>query len=474
MAEEKKPNVIFILTDDQGYGDLSLHGHPFLKTPHIDKLAKRSVRFDNFYVSPSCSPTRAALMSGMHEFKCGVTHTIPPRQSLNKTVKILPQMLKKAGYFSGFIGKWHLNFRGDYAPFKRGFDWYARSPRGPLDHFDVVMEVNGKRKQTTGFREDVYFDEAIQFTKEAGDKPFFLYLCTYSPHTPLDAPKELFERHKGKMSDKQALYMAMIENIDDNVGKLMAYLKESGLDKDTMVILMNDNGVTTGLDVYNGGMRGSKCTIWEGGSKAFAFWHWPRKFKQHSVASLTSALDLFPTLCDYAGVEIPADIKPKLDGFSLRPLLENAENPTWEHEDRYVYHHVARWPSGMAKHHKYAMAGVRQGNYLLLRSQDCGKEECKKHSTQCTTMREVAKGGTSGVYCEGNAQYHWGVSAPGRWSLYNVKDDKACLYEISKENAEIVSKMGAAYDKWWDTTYPTMIEMGGDAKADADAESFKW
>ena len=186
-----KPNILFILTDDQGYGDISRHGHPVLDTPNMDRLHDQSVRFDNFYVSPSCSPTRAALMTGMHEFRNGVTHTLEPREHLNIEATIIPQLLKTAGYKTGFIGKWHLSDRPGYGPHERGFDWTSSNRMGPRKHFDVEMIRNGKSRQTKGFREDVYFDEAMTFIDECAGQPFFLYLCTYSPHTPLDAPPDL-------------------------------------------------------------------------------------------------------------------------------------------------------------------------------------------------------------------------------------------------------------------------------------------
>ena len=152
-AADTKPNIIFILTDDQGYGDLGRHGHPLLKTPYTDRLFDESVRFDNFYVSPSCSP-RAALMTGMHEFRNGVTHTIAPREHLNRNAILLPQLLKDAGYRTGFIGKCHLGGGKDYAPQNRGFDWVATNSGGPHAHFDP--ERNGKRKKRQGFREDLF------------------------------------------------------------------------------------------------------------------------------------------------------------------------------------------------------------------------------------------------------------------------------------------------------------------------------
>ena len=236
-AAPVKPNVIFILTDDQGYGDLSAHGHPLLKTPNFDRMHNEGVRFDNFYVSPSCSPTRAALLSGMHEFRNGVTHTRDPREHLHKDATILPQLLSKTGYRNGFIGKWHLSQSPGYAPQERGFDWCSTNSNGPLEHFDPVMIRNGKKDKVSGFREDIYFSDAMTFISESGDRPFFLYLSTYSPHTPLAVPESFIAPFRGKVDDEQAAYLGMVASLNGGVvGTLMSNfglehaIRELGLD----------------------------------------------------------------------------------------------------------------------------------------------------------------------------------------------------------------------------------------------------
>ena len=273
----KNPNIILILTDDQGYGDLNAHGHPYLKTPHINKLQSESVSFDNFYVSPSCSPTRAALFTGMHEFKNGVTHTIEPRQQLHAGAIIFPELLRAVGYRTGFIGKWHLGNKP--GPEKRGFDWCSTNAGGPHKHFDATFIRNRKRIETKGYREDVFFDEAITFIEESNENPFFCYLSTYSPHTPLAAPEKFIKPFRDAgLNDIHSTYLAMIENIDENLGRLMKFLKDSDREKETIIIMINDNGVTEGLDIYNANMRGSKCSAWEGGTRAFSFWRWPEKW----------------------------------------------------------------------------------------------------------------------------------------------------------------------------------------------------
>lgn len=467
-VEGAKPNILFILTDDQGYGDLGAHGHPLLKTPNIDKLRSESVRFEKFYVSSSCSPTRAALMTGRHEFRSGVTHTTLPREHMDSDAKILPRYLKDAGYRTGFIGKWHLGNDGPYAPDKRGFDWCSTNVGAAKVHFDPVIIRNKKREKVKGYREDILFDEAMRFMGEH-DKtpPFFCYLATYSPHAPLDAPEEFIGPFRGKVTDEQAKYLAMIANLDYNVGRILDFLKETGEEENTIVIFMNDNGVTEGLDVYNAGMRGSKCTIWQGGYRAMSFWKWPGKWQPHAVENLTAHLDVLPTLCDYAGVDVPEETAEALEGFTLRSLLESGVPQEWN-EGRLLYHHVARWPSGLAASHKYAMAAVQTSRYLLVQSHACGDPECLKHHSQCTTLRSVGKGAKRATYTKENAQFHWGVTPPGKWSLFDLENDQECSTDVADQNPELVSRLSASYDKWWDDMYPEMISKGGDMSAKAD------
>ncbi len=470
VTKVEKPNIILILTDDQGYGDLGKHGHPVLRTPNLDKMYDESVVFDNFYVSPSCSPTRAALLTGMHEFRSGVTHTLPPREHLHLDIKILPQFLAKAGYATAHIGKWHLAWDKPYAPRFRGFQWCSINVGGPQEHFNVTTVRNGKKFKTNLFRTDTYFNETMTFIEECDGKPFFCYLNTFSPHTPLGAPKELVDYYKGKgLSEKHATYLGMCENIDTNVGRLLEYLKKNDLEKNTIVIYLNDNGQTEGLDVYNANMRGCKATIWEGGSRAMSIWRWPSQWAAYKSDNLTAHLDIVPTLCEIAGAPIPADVSPKLEGFSLLPLLEAKKQISW-HDDRILYHHVGRWPNGTAAAHKYAMCAARQNHYLLLRSTDCSSEECKKYQSQCVTLRAVRKGLKTTTYTDGNAQYHWGVSPRDRWVLFDVKADPQCQKDLSKEKPEIVSKLSAAYDKWWDDMYPVMIAHNGDAGSASDTD----
>ena len=462
-AAPVKPNIIFILTDDQGYGDLSAHGHPLLKTPNFDRMHNEGVRFDNFYVSPSCSPTRAALLTGMHEFRSGVTHTREPRMRLHKDAVTLPELLKKSGYRTALIGKWHLggNTEKGYRASDRGFDLYSNVY---ADLFDGLVHHNEKlvRKVPGKFREDIYFDEAMRYIEECGDKPYFCEIATISPHTPLGAPERFIAPFRGKVSDEEATYLGMVANLDYNIGRLLDFLAKRKLDKNTIVVLMNDNGQTCGLDVYNAGMRGCKTTAWQGGSRAFSFWRWPGQWIPHRVDNLTAHLDFLPTICELTGTPLPKRLQSQLEGFSLVPLLK-AKGPLSWHDERIVFLHTGRWASGLADAHKYAKASVLQGHFILVRNRACEELACTGETRgECDGLRAVEKGSKVGTYTKANAQFHWGVTPSGRWALYDLKKDIACRNDIAEKNPERVKTMAAAYDKWWDDLYPVMIKRGGD------------
>jgi arylsulfatase A-like enzyme len=376
-----------------------------------------------------------------------------PREELWKGATTLPELLSTAGYRNGWIGKWHLSNKKGFNPEDRGFDWCSTNEGGPREHFDPVMVRNGKKSKASGYREDVYFNDAMDFIGETKGNPWFLYLSTYSPHDPLDAPEKFVAPFRGKVSDEEAKYLGMVANLDYNIGRLMAFLKEKKLDDNTIVILMSDNA----------NMRGCKATAWQGGSRTFSYWRWSGHWPAHQVDNLTAHLDFLPTLCAVAGAKIPAPLQSQLEGFSLLPVLESKAPIAW-HDDRMLYHHVARWPGGMAADHKYAMAGVRQGNYLLVSSRPCDNPKCNEetHGDQCGTLRSVEAGNKAAIYTRDNAQLHWGVTPPGHWALFDVKKDPGCQNDLAASQSRRASTMAAAYDTWWDKIYPVMVERGGD------------
>lgn len=453
-AAQTRPNILFILTDDQGYGDVGRHGNPILKTPNLDALHDQSVRFTDFCVSSSCSPTRASLMSGMFNLRTGVTHTIAPRCRMNPRLTILPQYLKAAGYTSACIGKWHLSADPATEPGQRGFDYVAGKPA----HY-----------QDGRYREDILFDEAMGFMERSAGKPFFCYLATWSPHSPLIVPDKYVEPYLGKVDVDTAKFFGMVANIDENLGRLMRWLEEKDLARETVVIFMNDNGGTYGVDTWNAGMRGCKCTAWPGGARAISFWRWPGEWKPRDVGALTAHVDVLPTLAAIAGAKL-ADAS--LDGRSLLPLLEGREDP-WFGE-RMLFQHNARWPSGMAARHKDCMVGVRWKEYLLVRSRPCDDPACVRSGvSQCGALRNVERGSDVATYTK-NAQFIWGLTPGDGWALYDVRKDPACEENLAPTSSGIADKLRQAYDRWWDAIYPEMIAAAGDAPlAQAAVEKVK-
>lgn len=432
----EKPNIIFILLDDVGYADCSINGHPILKTPNIDQLALNGVQFANFRVSPSCSPTRAALMSGKHEFMSGVTHTVSPRRLMSLKTTTIAQFLKSQDYATGLFGKWHLGEVGKYRPEHRGFD-VSVTCRGHIqdEHFDPVLEFNGQEKSCKGFREDILFDEAMKFIDTNKDRPFFCYIPTFSAHEPCKCPPEYLKRYNGNA------FYGMISNVDDNIGRLMDKLKTSGLDRNTLVVVMNDNGGTVGVDAYNAGMRGVKLTPWLGGTRAFSFWNFPGRFKQQTVNGLTGHVDFFPTIAALSGVKLPDTIANNLEGVNLLPVLEGRKQNT---PDRMIFSHNGRWPNGTALRHKYALCSVSWGNYILVHSQPCPEPTC---DDACARARKMMNSNKD-VYSN-NAAFHGFITPGADWALFDISKDLAQKQNIAKENPEIVEKMAKAYDLWW-------------------------
>ena len=236
-AKTTPPNILFILTDDQGYGDLSCHGNPILKTPHIDRIHAEGVRFADFHVSPTCAPTRSALLTGRHEFRNGVTHTILERERLTLAATTLPQILQSAGYATGIFGKWHLGDEADYQPNRRGFDEVFIHGAGGIgqsfpgscgdapqnSYFKPAILHNGSFEKTNGYCTDVFFAQATQWIESVkGKKPFYCHLATNAPHAPLVVPDENAKHYRDKTKDENAAkFFGMIENIDENIGRLL-------------------------------------------------------------------------------------------------------------------------------------------------------------------------------------------------------------------------------------------------------------
>jgi len=268
-AALQRPNIIIVMGDDVGYGDYACLGNPVIRTPGADAFYKQSVRFTDFHVSPTCAPTRAALMTGRHEFKNGVTHTIYERERLTLKATTISQVLKSAGYTTGIFGKWHLGDEPDRWPDKRGFDEMFIHGGGGIGqtfpgscgdapgntYFDPAILHNGRFEKTTGYCTDVFFQQALAWMdkQRKGRAPFFAYIPLNAAHAPLQVPDGYFERYEGKVPENTAKFYGMIENLDDNFSALLNKLKNWRMEDNTLVIFLTDNGGTVGVNVYNAG-----------------------------------------------------------------------------------------------------------------------------------------------------------------------------------------------------------------------------
>ena len=338
-----RPNIVFVITDDQGYGDLGFTGNPVVKTPHIDRLAAESSQLKDYHVAPTCSPTRAALLTGHWTDRTGVWHTVNGRSMLRENEITLGQLLKSHGYATGMFGKWHLGDNYPYRAEDRGFTEVYRHGGGGVGqtpdlwdnaYFDGRYFHNGRIVTAKGFCTDVFFAEAHRFIREqaVAKKPFLAYIALNAPHSPFHAPKKYTDLYP-QQTPELASFFGMITNIDDNVGATRALLSELGLADNTLFIFTTDNGTATGEKIFNAGMRGKKGSEYEGGHRVPLLAHWPAAgwTKPHVSDTLSHAVDIVPTLLDVTGAPTPTGLK--FDGRSIRPLLDPAsKTPTWPHE----------------------------------------------------------------------------------------------------------------------------------------------
>lgn len=336
---DQRPNVVVIMTDDQGYGDLSCHGNPVLKTPALDHLFAQSVRLTDYHVSPTCSPTRAAFLTGRWSNRTGVWHTIMGRSMLRDQEVTMGDVFRANGYATGMFGKWHLGDNYPYRAEDRGFDEVLRHGGGGIGqtpdywdnaYFDGSYWYNGTPTPVSGFCTNVFFDYARQFiaTQQAAGKPFFAYLATNAPHGPMHAPVE-YSRPYQQHGVAVANFFGMIANIDENVGRLRAFLDEVGIADQTILIFTTDNGSSAGTEIFNAGMRGGKGSQFDGGHRVPCFIHWPRGglVGGTDVDRLTGHVDLLPTLIDLCDLQPPDGVA--FDGDSLAPLLRNEQRQDW-------------------------------------------------------------------------------------------------------------------------------------------------
>ena len=331
MATKKRPNVLVVLTDDQGYGDCSFYGHPFLKTPHMDAIAQDGISFEQFHVTPMCAPTRGAFMSGVHPLRNMALSTTDGRHCLRPDLVCMPQAFADAGYRTGLFGKWHQGRNWPNRPqdkgFQRFYGHYGFGTTGISCHWDcdyqdpIVVDENDAFNQAEGFCTDVFFDAALDWMGQ-DDEPFFAMIATNAPHFPFWAPHDLTEKYKDTDNPE---FFAMMENLDDNLGKMDVFLRDNNLYEDTIVLFFTDNGPVGGRSTYTAGLRGGKGTPWEGGHNVPLFVRYPNGGINDGrvVQSLCTVEDLYPTLIDLC--DVPAPAESAFDGINLAAVMRGED-----------------------------------------------------------------------------------------------------------------------------------------------------
>ena len=450
----RRPNVVLVITDDQGYGDIHAHGNAKIRTPNMDALAAQSISLTDFHVDPTCSPSRAALMTGRYSTRTGVWHTIMGRSLMAPTELTLAETFKAGGYRTGMFGKWHLGENFPLRPQDQGFDEVVCHGGGGVgqgpdwwgnDYFDDTYFRNGTPEKFKGYCTDVWFREAASFIEKHRDQPFFCYLSTNAPHGPLLVDEKWSRPYEADgVAPAQAKFYGMIENIDHNLGRLLKRLDRLGLADDTVFVFMTDNGTANGRvnqklvrlgkwGGFNAGMRGAKGSEYDGGHRVPLFIRWPngglggapgKPGAGRQEDSLCAHIDVLPTLAALCGIEKPAG--PAIDGIDLTPRLRQPESPRVE---RTLFVHSQRIPE-------------------------------PKKWRKCSVMTE-------------------------RWRLVNGKElfdilaDPAQSTDLAAQEADVVAKLSSAYDAWWESLTPAFgqpvrIGLGSDRETTAQLHPHDW
>jgi len=432
-APGRRPNVVLVMTDDQGYGDLGCLGNDQIVTPHLDAFHKQCTRLTDFHVDPTCSPTRSALMTGRYSTRTGVWHTIMGRSLLAADETTIADVFKAGGYATGIFGKWHLGDNHPFRPQDRGFTETLVHGGGGVgqtpdfwgnDYFDDTYWHNGVPKPYKGYCTDVFFDGALRFIEaNKGKRPFFCYIPTNAPHGPYLVPEQYSALYEKKgIKGGRAKFWGMITNIDENMGRLLARLKEWGIEENTIVIFMTDNGTSGGL---SGGRRGRKGSEFDGGHRVPFFIRWPGKIPAgRDIDTLAAHIDVLPTLAELCGIAVPE--KLTLDGASLVPLLAG-ERAAWPERTLFVHSQRIDHPR------KWRKSAVMTQRWRLVN----GKQ------------------------------------------LYDMAADPAQKTDVAKQHPQVVQELTKAYDAWWEGLKPRFdsycrIVLGTDAENPARLTCHDW
>lgn len=458
-----KPNIILVITDDQGYGDIAAHGNRVIKTPNLDRLYQKSLRLTNFHVDPTCAPTRSALMTGRYSTRTGVWHTIMGRSLMDTNEVTLAEIFKSNGYRTGLFGKWHLGDNYPLRPQDQGFETVVQHGGGGVgqtpddwqnDYFDDTYLRSGKPEKFQGYCTDIWFDEAWKFIEEDKSKPFFAYISTNAPHGPYLVDKKYSDPYAAQnVTGNMAPFYGMITNIDENMGRLLQHLKESGLEENTILIFMTDNGTAAGVQRpkkndlskkqqrrlakgkpvkidnwpgYNAGMRGTKGSEYDGGHRVPCYIHWPagKLIGGRDINQLTAHIDLLPTLAELCNLTVSSELK--LDGTSLVPILNGKKE---ELRKRTLIVHSQR----IETPEKWRKSSVMTDRWRLVNEKE----------------------------------------------LYDIQADPGQIKNVAAEYPGVVKYLTAEYEKWWDSLTPQFnryvaIGLGAQAENPAHLTCHDW
>lgn len=427
QSEAAPPNVILVMTDDQGFGDVGLHGNDIVQTPAIDKFARNGIQLTEFYCSPVCAPTRAALMTGRYFYRTGVIHTSRGAARMATDEKTMAEVFQDAGYVTGIFGKWHLGDNYPMRPQDQGFQHslvhksggITQPPDQPNDYFDPLLWKDGQPVQAKGYCTDVFFDGALDFVEKNQDRPFFAYIATNAPHTPLIVDEAAWKKYAQQdQSETTAKVYAMVENIDMNFARLLEKLDELKLRENTIVIFLTDNGPQQNR--FNGGLNGRKSMVYEGGIHVPCFVQWPAKLEAgRKVASRHAHLDWLPTLIDATGIK--ADLPNRLDGISFWPQLFGKSSSV---QPRNLFFQVHRGLDPEPRHNA-AVVGPRYK--LVLNVGSFGQEK----------LKDVPPNRRTGI------------------QLFDLEKDPGEKHDLAAAMPNKVEELLEAYDAWFDDVKST-------------------